>query len=70
MGMWFLTSSLSGFTGAAVASLTALPNGSEGGIASLMTYTHVFAQIGVTTFLAACMMALLAPFLTRLMNDK
>ncbi len=70
MGMWFLTSSLAGFTGAAVASLTALPKGSEGGIASLMTYTHVFAQIGVTTFLAACMMALLAPVLTRLMNDN
>lgn len=70
MGMWFLASSLAGFTGAAVASLTALPKGPVGGIASLMMYTHVFAQIGVTTLIAACMMALLAPFLTRLMKDN
>jgi POT family proton-dependent oligopeptide transporter len=69
MGMWFLTSSLSGFTGAAVASLTMLPQGSEAGVPSLMMYTHVFAQIGVTTLIAACMMALLAPFLTRLMRN-
>ena len=71
MGMWFLTSSLSGFTGAALASLTALPKDIDSGVDSLMRYTQVFMQIGVTTFIAGCIMGILAPFLSRLMiNPK
>lgn len=70
MGMWFLTSSMAGFTGAAVASLTALPNSTQFGVESLMMYTHVFGEIGITTFVVACIMGLIAPFLARLMKDK
>ncbi len=68
MGMWFLTSSIAGFTGAAVASLTALPKGMSPGFASLSRYTHVFLEIGVVTLVAAMVMALLAPSLTRWMK--
>ena len=64
MGMWYLTSSVAGFTGAAVASLTALPKGMPPGEKSLMLYTHVFLEIGVITLLAAGMMWWLAPKLT------
>ena len=68
MGMWFLTSSVAGFTGAAVASLTALPKGMPPGVESLTVYTHVFLEIGVITLLVACVMGLLAPSLTRWME--
>ena len=64
MGMWYLTSSVAGFTGAAVASLTALPKGMPSGTNSLMIYTHVFLEIGVITLLAAGLMWWLAPKLT------
>ena len=68
MGMWYLTSSVAGFTGAAVASLTALPKGMPSGLESLTLYTHVFLEIGVITLLAACVMGLLASNLTRWME--
>lgn len=68
MGMWYLTSSVAGFTGAAVASLTALPKGMPPGVESLTVYTHVFLEIGVITLVAACLMGLLAPNLTRWMD--
>lgn len=70
IGMWYLTSSIAGFTGAEVASLTALPKGMPPGLESLSIYTHVFLQIGVITLIAAIAMGLLAPSLTRWMTDK
>jgi POT family proton-dependent oligopeptide transporter len=68
MGMWYLTSSISGFTGAAVASLTALPKGMPSGFESLTMFTHVFLEIGVITFIAACVMGALAPKLASWME--
>ncbi|MCX7090041.1 MAG: oligopeptide:H+ symporter [Legionellales bacterium] len=70
MGVWFLTSSVAGFTGAAVASLTALPKGMLPGVDSLSVYTHVFLQIGIVTFAAAVAMAVLAPWLMRWIKIK
>lgn len=70
MGVWFLTSSVAGFTGAAVASLTALPKGMLPGVDSLSVYTHVFLQIGIATFVAAVAMAVLAPWLMRWIKIK
>lgn len=70
IGMWYLTSSIAGFTGAEVASLTALPKGMPPGLESLSVYTHVFLQIGVITLISAIAMGLLAPSLTRWMTDK
>lgn len=69
MGGWFLTSAIAGFTGAAVASYTALPSDIKPGIDSLMIYTQVFGCIGLITLTTALTMWLTAPFLTRLMSD-
>ncbi|PJD92404.1 MAG: dipeptide/tripeptide permease [Legionella sp.] len=69
IGVWFLTSSIAGFTGAAVASLTALPKGMQPGLESLSIYTHVFLNIGIATFIVAFLMGLFAPRLTRLMKN-
>jgi len=68
IGVWYLTSSVSGFTGAAVASMTALPKGISPDLNSLNLYTHVFLEIGITTFIAACCMGMMAPRLMRLMR--
>lgn len=71
MGLWYLTSALAGFTGAWVASYTALSQWSKPGLASLMNYTHVFFLIGLSTILMAIFLWLIAPRLTRMMyvND-
>ena len=68
MGIWFLTSSVAGFTGAWVASYTALPNHVEPGVASLMLYTQVFANIGCVTLAVALVLWLISPGLSRLMQ--
>lgn len=60
MGMWFLTSSIAGFIGASVASLTAMPANIQPGIESLMIYTHVFAWIGLVTLCIGVFMWLIA----------
>ena len=65
MGMWYLTSSIAGFIGASVASLTALPKNIQPGIESLMIYTHVFASIGCVTLVIGFLMLLFARPLTR-----
>jgi len=70
MGMWFLTTAMGGFTGAAVASYTAMPTSLQPGLESLMVYTGVFAGIGLVTLAIACVLGLIAPRLTRLMNVR
>ena len=65
MGMWFLTSSLAGFIGAYVASMTALPKNIEPGIESLMIYTQAFAYIGGVTFVLGILMWCLSGRLSR-----
>lgn len=70
MGMWFLTSAISGFTGAFVASYTAIPQHVNAGIGSLMIYTKVFAGIGLFTLAASLVMWLLAPWLNRVIAMK
>lgn len=69
MGMWFLTSSVAGFTGAFVASFTALPADTVPGLASLMDYTHVFALIGLATLAIAAVMMLAARHLNAYLYD-
>ncbi len=68
MGMWYLTSSLAGFLGASVASLTALPIQIQPGIISLHVYTHAFAYIGLWTLAIAMVLFLIAPRLSRLIQ--
>lgn len=65
MGMWYLTSAVAGFTGATVASYTALPEHIKPGVESLMIYTNVFASIGLITLLISLLMWLLSPSLNR-----
>lgn len=68
MGMWFLTSSVAGFIGASVASYTALPSNLDMGINSLMTYTRVFAYIGIITLGIAVLLWVISPWLSQLMR--
>ena len=70
MGIWFLTSAVAGFTGAWVASYTALPNNVQPGIESLMIYTRVFACIGVVTLGVAVFFWFISKQLTRLMHPS
>lgn len=70
IGVWYLTTAISGFTGAAVASLTALPIDLKPGVFSLQVYSHVFLEIGIVTFVVACFMGIAAPRLMRLINQK
>jgi proton-dependent oligopeptide transporter, POT family len=70
MGMWFLTSSIAGFTGAAVASLTAPPEGVRAGIETLNIYTHVFLQIGLCALALSAIMWLIAPRLANVIKRK
>ncbi|WP_181874816.1 hypothetical protein [Legionella feeleii] len=62
---WFLTSSIAGFVGASVASLTALPANVKPGMESLAIYTKVFAYIGLVTLGIGGLMWLGAAFLSR-----
>jgi proton-dependent oligopeptide transporter, POT family len=68
MGMWFLTSSVAGFTGAAVAKLTALPHNLHSGLESLQIYTGAFAKIGSITVAIGILLLLLAPKFQKLMK--
>lgn len=68
MGMWFLTSSIAGFTGAWVASHTAVPANLDKGIESLNIYTTVFLQIGLVTLAISVVMWMIAPQLSRWMG--
>ncbi len=65
MGMWFLTSSIAGFIGASVASLTSLPTNLHTGMESLSLYANVFASIGGVTLLIGLLMMVLAVPLSR-----
>jgi len=64
MGMWFLTSSIAGFVGASVASLTSLPAYIQPGVESLHIYTNVFACIGLVTLGIGMFMWLMASWLS------
>ncbi|MDP3705736.1 MAG: oligopeptide:H+ symporter [Legionellaceae bacterium] len=70
MGMWYLTSAMAGFTGATVASFTALPKSLQPGVQSLMVYTHVFAGIGMATLGVAAILWLISPKLSRLIGAR
>lgn len=69
MGMWFLTSAVAGFTGAFVATFTAIPEHIKPGVDSLLIYSDVFAAIGLVTFAIAGLMWLLAPRLSRFIRS-
>ncbi len=70
MGMWFFTSSIAGFTGAFVASLTHVSGSAEVGLASLLTYTSVFGVIGLSAFFISILLMMNAPYLVRMMGSR
>jgi POT family proton-dependent oligopeptide transporter len=70
MGMWFLTSAVSGFIGAKVASYTALPKSLPLGVDSLQVYTEVFAYVGLGTLGLALIMWIIGPLLNTLISDR
>lgn len=56
MGMWFLTSAVSGFTGAKVASLVAIPKNMQASVYSLTEFSRVFGEIAVVVILISFLM--------------
>lgn len=68
MGMWFLTASIAGFSGAYVASFTAPPKGIVSGVETLDLYSNVFLSIGLVTLSISLVMWLIAPFLSRMIE--
>ena len=70
MGMWFLTSSIAGFSGAYLASFTGLSTSTAFGLPSLLIYTRVFGWIGITALLTALCLGLIAPHLNRMILSK
>lgn len=70
MGMWFLTSSIAGFTGAYVASLSSTTAEVGNGLNSLHIYTKVFLQIGLVTLAISVVMWFVAPYLNRFIKHE
>lgn len=58
MGMWFLTSSVSGFTGAKLASMMVAPHVTIGTLSSLAGFSQVFGEIAIVTFSISLLMFL------------
>jgi len=56
MGMWFLTSSVSGFTGAKVASLIEVPQAMQASLHSLNAFATVFAEIALVIIAISLLM--------------
>ncbi len=67
MGIWFLTSMLSGPLGAWVGNLTEPPGGLDNlpAVETLAIYTHVFLQISIVTAIVAAIMWIMRPMLNR-----
>lgn len=70
MGMWFFTSSIAGFSGAYVASLTHISGTAESGFSSLLAYTNVFGLIGLGAFFVSFILMLIAPYLVRMIGHR
>ena len=68
LGMWFLTQAASFLIGGYVATFTATPEGITDPLETLPIYTDVFGKIGMTTLAIALVMALLIPWLNRMIN--
>jgi len=69
MGAWFLGTSFAAIIAGHVASLTAPPPGVTDPIQTLPIYSHMFLNIGTFTAIAAALMLITAPYLTRLIRQ-
>lgn len=69
MGMWFLTSAVAGFTGAKVASYTAVPTGlASASLESLQNFCQVFGQIAFLVLVMALIMVFSAKFFEKMIG--
>lgn len=68
MGAWFLTTAISGFTGAWVAGFTAAPKDVVDPLVTLSIYGDVFFKIGVCTAAVAIIMVVTVPAMKRLIE--
>lgn len=68
MGMWFLTSAVSGFTGAKLASLVVIPKAMQPSMYTLNQFGHVFAKISLVIFVISLIMFSTVKFLERMIN--
>jgi POT family proton-dependent oligopeptide transporter len=66
MGMWFLTSAVSGFTGASLASLIAIPKNMEASYASLNQFSTVFYEIACVVLFISLLMFLSVKYMKKL----
>jgi POT family proton-dependent oligopeptide transporter len=68
MGMWFLTSAVSGFTGAKLASLIAIPKNMQPSLLSLAEFSRVFSEIAVIVILISIMMLVSVKWMQKLVR--
>ncbi|MBS0876086.1 MULTISPECIES: dipeptide/tripeptide permease DtpA [unclassified Tatumella] len=69
MGSWFLTTACAAVIAGKVAGLMAVPGDVTNPVESLVVYSHVFKQIGVTTLIIAAVMLVSAPLLHKMTRD-
>ncbi len=70
IGAWFLTQAASFLMGGYVATFTAVPKEVTDPLQTLPIYTDVFGKIGVATIIVTVIMALLVPWLNRMMQTQ
>lgn len=68
IGMWFLTSAVSGFTGAKLASLVVIPKAMQPSLGTLNQFGEVFAEIALVIFVISLIMFSTVKFLEQMTN--
>ncbi|VAU35101.1 inner membrane transporter YhiP [Klebsiella pneumoniae] len=68
LGMWFLTQAAAFLLGGYVATFTAVPENITDPLQTLPVYTNVFSKIGLVTLGVTVVMALMVPWLNRMIN--
>jgi POT family proton-dependent oligopeptide transporter len=72
MGAWFLASAFGQYLAAIISTFASVDEGSGAAVApevSLAIYLKVFQQIGTTAIIAGIVLAVLSPFVRKLMHD-
>jgi hypothetical protein len=68
LGMWFLTQAAAFLLGGYVATFTAVPENITDPLQTLPVYTDVFSKIGLVTLGVTVVMAIMVPWLNRMIN--
>lgn len=68
LGMWFLTQAAAFLLGGYVATFTAVPDNITDPLQTLPIYTDVFSKIGLVTLGVTVVMAIMVPWLNRMIN--